>query len=126
MEFQELHAILQKYLQIGISKGHELLLSPNLMVNFIDDLARVGVKVQGYDSWRFIDKDKNPPWIVEITGGGFIVDLPESKYTAEYFAEIVKTHAANKLLREADLVSLLYDDERIDFIYEFFKSTSKK
>ena len=120
MDSQQLQ-VLQKYLPMGIIWGIELLLIPQVAIAFIDDLARVGIRVTGCDLWRFLDPDKDTKRIVSLPGDGITVSEAHrpQKETVEGNADLIKDYIAHQLPADADLVSLIYDNHQI---YYFFRN----
>lgn len=102
--------IKQKYEKIGIQKGVELLLLPEDAIKLIDDLVEIGVRLLGCDCWRYVDiKEKDTGKILEIVGGGVIVELPENSLIIDD-ANYVKEFISNKLYEDVNFVSLIYDE----------------
>jgi hypothetical protein len=116
----ELNKVLEKHLPNGIVKGIEFLLTPKTILPFIDDLAAIGVLINGCDLWYYLDTDKDPMRIVESVGAGMLVkdpDPPET-ITPQLSANQVKDFIINQLPEDVDLLSLIFMDSDI---YDFFR-----
>ena len=102
--------LIKKYRKIGIKKGVELLLLPKYAIMLTDELVEIGIRVLGCDCWRYADiEEKDTKRILEIVGGGVIVDLPEDSSIVDD-ANFVKRFITENLPKDADFVSLIYDE----------------
>lgn len=114
--------VIEKYIPSGIIKGGELLLSRDLVISFIDELAVVGVLINGCDLWRYLDSDRNPKRIVALLGDGILVhDGGPFANTTEVNAKIVREYIEKRLPEDADLVSIIYEDGEI---YDYLREKS--
>ncbi len=102
--------LIQSYREKGIKKGVELLLLPEQAIMLIDELVEVGIRILGCDSWCYVDSYENDPnRVLEIVGGGVLVELPEDSSVIED-ANFVKEFILEKLPEDAKFVSLIYDE----------------
>lgn len=107
--------VLQKYSFLGLVKGTELLLPPDLIIPFLDELSNENVLINGCDLWKFINSSKNPYEIVQLLDGFLIPD--NFGDSVEGSAKLVKNYLVNNLPKDVDFVSLIFDDGDIyDYI----------
>lgn len=121
MNSEQLVQILDQYISSGIVKGVEFLLTPYAAIPYIDDLAELGIKITGCDLWRYLEgASKEPKNIVALLGAGLLVSESKNpgKGNARGNAEIVKAYISKDLPPDAELISLIYED---DEIYDYFK-----
>ena len=119
---KELEHVLEKYLPDGIVKGSDLLLAPEKMLSFIDDLAKAGVSVGGCEAWRYLDPHKKDRMsLMELAGAGMLREhpVPPEILTPEMSADQVKDFITNRWPDDADLVALIFLDGEI---YDYFHS----
>jgi hypothetical protein len=87
--------IIEKYLPYGVIKGGDFLLTPEIMILFIDDLSELPVIITGCDLWRFLDPEKKPGRIVQLLGAGLSIGdnvIDPRKNSKEGIAEILKEY----------------------------------
>src|SRR5574340_1603100 len=107
--------VLQKYSFLGLVKGTELLLPPDLIIPFLDELSNENALINGCDLWKFINSSKNPYEIVQLLDGFLIPD--NFGDSVEGSAKLVKNYLENNLPKDVDFVSLIFDDGEIyDYI----------
>jgi len=106
----DLKLLLEKYIPLGILKGVEFLLPPEVAIPFVDDLVARNVKINGCDLWKYIDRKNNQ--IVALLGAGMMMH-DANKETVHGRGEAVKNYIQNHLPEDAQLVSLIYDEDDI-------------
>jgi hypothetical protein len=122
---EELKRVLTKYRHRVIVKGVELLLTPQDAILFIDDLSQIGVRIDGCDLWKYVDRSKHPDRIVELLGawGLFENYFISSGKTRDEIGPVMKEFILEQMpniIPEAELVSFVYLDKEI---YDFFRFT---
>lgn len=112
---EDLQNIANKYRSLGIIKGAEFLLPPEIMVEFIGELAKAGVLIYGCDLWRYVDPTKDLERIVELLGAGIDVSKGHEKMpSVERSAETVRDFIKYQLPDDAELVSLVTEDYEVN------------
>jgi hypothetical protein len=116
----ELRSILNKYVKLGVVKGVELLLPQEFVIPFINDLAKIGVQINGCDLWRYVDRKEDITKIVELVGAGVLVQYanPLANSVKDY-ASVVKDYIHQRLPSDVDFISLIFEDGEI---YNFIKN----
>jgi hypothetical protein len=100
----DLTEIMNKYRQLGIVKGKELLLPPDQALRLADDLEGVGVAIMSLDGWYYVDRDRG--WIVQDlkTDLSLDSDVYSGMQGVHRSVLAVKTFL-NQLSRQVDFVS---------------------
>lgn len=125
MAKEELVQIADKYRPLGIVKGVEFLLIPDLMVEFIEDLSNAGVLIYGCELWRYLDPTRDPKRIVALLGAGIDVTrglTQDNLLSVKRSAEIVIDFVKNQLPEDAELVSLVTEDYEINRLIRLGKT----
>jgi hypothetical protein len=100
-----------KYSQLGLVKGSELLLPPDIATNYVDDVASIGVVNMGLSGWYYI-KPNDPAWIAEDWGVvDFYVgdDTMASENAAEESAAKIKQYIKTSLRDNTAFLSFTLD-----------------
>src|SRR5574340_1436425 len=108
-------AILWKFAALGIVAANDLLLPPDLIIPFLDELSNENALINGCDLWKFVDSSRNPYEIVQLLDGYLIPD--NFGDSVDGSAKLVKNYLENNLPKDVDFVSLIFDDGEIyDYI----------
>ena len=113
--------VINNFAKSGIIRGGELLLTREYILQFIDDLAAVNAIIYGCSDWRYVDYAKYPDLIMEIVGGGILVE--DDIDAQEECVNIVKGYITNRLPDDVDFVSLIFGDGDIyNYVREIGRS----
>src|SRR5574340_574783 len=109
--------ILDKYSSLGLVKGGELLLQPDLIIPFLDEISKEHVLINGCDLWKYVDSSRDPDRIVQLLDGYLIPDNYGD--SVEGSAILVKRYLENNLPKDIDFISFIYNDRDI---YKFIRT----
>lgn len=110
----ELENFIRQIKQLGIIKGNELLITPELAISFINKLAENDVKVAGCDLWKYVQVGEKVG-IVSLLGADFGFDDYEDWSASQLALSLINTLKTD-LPKDAELVSLLIMDSRVNEI----------
>jgi len=114
----ELENFIQQIKQLGLIKGNELLMTPEIAISFIEKLAENDVKVAGCDLWKYVQVCEKVG-IVSLLGADFGFDDYDDMSTSQLALSLINTLKTD-LPKDAELVSLLIMDSDVN---EIIKST---
>jgi hypothetical protein len=100
---ETLESIINNYLEIGIVKAGELLLSPGDAVKLADELEQSGILILGVDLWYYIgNKIAEDPGSLELSD---IIDVKDN-------ARVAKEFIRNRLPRNIEFVSFVLEEDK--------------
>jgi len=100
--------IIKHFKLLGISKGHEFIMTPEIAISLIAKLADFNIKVAGCDLWKYLQIG-DQKGIVSLLGADFGFDNYD-EMSAEQLANELIQILKYKLPDDAELVSLLIMD----------------
>jgi hypothetical protein len=109
---EELEKFIQQIKMLGISKGNEFLMTPEIAISFITKLAENDVKVAGCDLWKYT-RVGDHVGIVSLLGADFGFDDYDERSASQLAEKLIRTLKTG-LPKDAELVSLLIMDSNVN------------
>ena len=101
--------LIHKYLPKAILKGGELLLPPKVAIDFAEEIAAIGIVIEGVDGWKLLDASTSKA-VQDLSVDFYVGDHVLSNQNAGQTSYLmVKEFLEYQLDKSVPLVSLILD-----------------